>query len=45
IPAVDRNGAGRYDDQTAADLVAALPPGAAGPPVRLEGGYLVELAK
>jgi hypothetical protein len=45
IPAVDRNGAGRYDDQTAADLVAALPPGAAGPPVRLEGGYLVELTK
>lgn len=45
IPAVDRNGAGRYDEQTAADLVAALPPGAAAPPARLQGGYLVELTK
>jgi hypothetical protein len=45
IPAVDHNGAGRYDEQTAADLVAALPPGAAAPPVRLTGGYLVELTK
>ncbi|MDQ1476219.1 MAG: hypothetical protein QOE62_1448 [Actinomycetota bacterium] len=45
IPAVDRNGAGRYDEQTAADLVAAVPPGAAAPPVRLAGGYLVELTK
>jgi hypothetical protein len=41
--AVDRNAGGRYDERTAADLLALLPPGAAKPPVKLPGGYLVEL--
>jgi hypothetical protein len=43
IAPVDRNGAGRYDDRTAADLVAPLPPGVARSPVKLPGGYLLEL--
>ena len=41
---VDKDGAGRYDPQTAADLVAQLPKGAAATVEKLPGGYLVELA-
>jgi hypothetical protein len=42
--AVDKDGAGRYDPQTAAALIARLPAGAASAVVRLTGGYLVELS-
>jgi hypothetical protein len=42
-PNLAKNGVGRYDDATAQHLLRNIPPGVAKPPVRLPGGYLVEL--
>lgn len=43
VPPTLRDGGGRYDPQTAARMIAALPAGAASSVVRLPGGYLVVL--
>ncbi len=43
VPPTLRDGGGRYDPQTAAQMIAALPPGAASSVVRLPGGYLIVL--